>query len=106
MRHKDEIWLAIKERIHSEQDRRPAESETPSRRGNRKGAAVRDEELPDGLRQPPRGAIVLTVSFQTAPVQAFLDHVKEWFAPQKTVEQELEGAPETSVDQRMRVPIT
>ena len=43
--------------------------------------------------------IVLTVSFQTAPVQAFLDHVKEWFAPQKTVEQELEGAPETSVDQ-------
>ena len=100
MRHKDEIWMTIKERIHNEQAQQPAEPETrfaPRESKGRRRSGRRAAGWIAGTAAA--AAIVLTVSFQTAPVQAFIDQVKEWFAPQKTVEQELEGMPETSVDQ-------
>ncbi|OME93664.1 MULTISPECIES: hypothetical protein [Paenibacillus] len=100
LRHKDEIWIAIKERIHSEQAQRPAKSETPFAPRESKGRRRSGRRAAGWIAgTAAAAAIVLTVSFQTAPVQAFIDQVKEWFAPQKTVEQELEGTPETSVDQ-------
>lgn len=41
-------------------------------------------------------AILLSFTFfsKTDPVQAFISQVRQWFEPEKTIEQELEGMPE------------
>ncbi|GAB6928473.1 hypothetical protein JCM10914A_24560 [Paenibacillus sp. JCM 10914] len=100
MDYQDEIWAAIKERIHNEpaphttgvEDMQTSRSSRNRRRQPRRrvGTWV--------VGTAAAAIIVLGFSFQTAPVQAMIDQVKEWFAPQKTVEQELEGMPETSED--------
>ncbi|GIO89032.1 hypothetical protein [Paenibacillus lactis] len=99
MKQQDEIWASIKKRIDSERASQSSEPaavpfaprKTKARRSGRKTAGWM-------VGTAAAAVIVLALSVQTPPVQAFIDQVKEWFAPQKTVEQELEGAPETSVD--------
>lgn len=99
MQYKDEIWASIKERIHSEPAPHAAQSEAPFKPRESKGRS-RPRRRAAGwiVGTAATAAILFAVSFQTAPVQAFIDQVKEWFAPEKAVEQELEGMPETSVD--------
>ncbi|AWP29858.1 hypothetical protein [Paenibacillus sp. Cedars] len=99
MQYKDEIWTSIKERIHSEPAPQKAESEAPfTPRESKVRRRPRRRAAGWIVGTAAAAAIVFAVSFQTVPVQAFIDQVKEWFAPEKTVEQELEGMPETSVD--------
>lgn len=109
LRYKEEIWTAIKGRIeeermdgqaNSKESAVPGSEEPTFRaRGTRRGRGRSRAGKRAGLlllTTAVAASIWVGLNFQSAPVQAWFDQVKAWFAPQKEVQQEIEGMPESS----------
>lgn len=93
VQQKDAIWSAIKEQIHEERGQAPAVSQLRSLRKKQKSKRRRWI-----IPAVAAASIVIILSLPIAPVQALVEQVREWFAPEKTVQREIEGMPSTSVD--------
>lgn len=93
VQQQDKIWSAIKGQIQEERRHTEAAGELYSAR--RKQKSKRKRWI---IPAVAAASILIVMSLPTAPVQALVEQVREWFAPEKTVETEIEGMPSTSVD--------
>lgn len=87
----EEVWRRISQRIEEE----PLVRTQPPGLNGRKRGARRRRRLVSVVSIA--AAALLVLFFTTAePGQAMVNQIKQWFVPQKMVEEELEGIPETS----------
>lgn len=101
LRYKDEIWAAIKDRIDHEpvvRDTGGSIPETHATRSSRKRSRTGKRVMLWVLGTAAAVSILVALNVQSAPVQAWFDQVKALFAPEKEVQQEIEGMPESSRD--------